>query len=102
MLPLKGVFHAAMVIDDALMANLDPERMDRVLIPKVKGAWNLHELTRKLPLDYFMLYSSITTYIGNPGQANYVAGNAWLEGLAVLRRAEGLPVTCIGDRKSVV
>lgn len=96
MLPLKGVFHAAMVIDDALMANLDPERMARVLIPKVKGAWNLHELTRKLPLDHFMLYSSVTTYIGNPGQANYVAGNAWLEGLAVLRRAEGLPVTCIG------
>ena len=95
-LPLKGVFHAAMVIDDALMANLDPERMDSVLLPKIKGAWNLHELTHKLPLDHFMLYSSVTTFIGNPGQANYVAGNAWLEGLAVLRRAEGLPVTCIG------
>ena len=95
-LPLKGVFHAAMVIDDALMANLDPERMDSVLLPKIKGAWDLHELTHKLPLDHFMLYSSVTTFIGNPGQANYVAGNAWLEGLAVLRRAEGLPVTCIG------
>jgi len=96
MLPLKGIFHAAMVIDDALMSNLDSERMSRVLAPKVKGAWNLHELTRGLPLDHFMLYSSVTTYIGNPGQANYVAGNAWLEGLAVLRRAQGLPVTCIG------
>ncbi len=94
--PLKGVFHAAMVIDDALIANLDPERMSRVLVPKIKGAWNLHELTRDQPLDHFMLYSSMTTYIGNPGQANYVAGNAWLEGLAVLRRAHGLPVTCIG------
>ena len=96
LLPLKGVFHAAMVIDDALIGNLDVERMARVLAPKIKGAWHLHELTRDLPLDHFMLYSSITTYIGNPGQANYVAGNAWLEGLAVLRRAQGLPVTCIG------
>ena len=96
LLPIKGVFHAAMVIDDALMANLDAERMARVLAPKIKGGWNLHELTRDLPLDHFMLYSSVTTYIGNPGQANYVAGNAWLEGLAVLRRAQGLPVTCIG------
>lgn len=95
-LPLKGIFHAAMVIDDALMCNLDNERMFRVLEPKIKGAWNLHELSRALPLDHFMLYSSITTYIGNPGQANYVAANAWLEGLAVLRRAQGLPVTCIG------
>lgn len=96
LLPIKGVFHAAMVIDDALIVNLDPERMARVLEPKIKGAWNLHELTRDLPLDHFMLYSSVTTYIGNPGQANYVAANAWLEGLAVLRRAQGLPVTCIG------
>lgn len=94
--PIKGIFHAAMVIDDALMANLDPERMTRVLQPKIKGAWNLHELSKKMSLDHFMLYSSVTTYIGNPGQANYVAGNAWLEGLAVLRRAQGLPVTCIG------
>jgi acyl carrier protein len=96
LLPIKGFFHAAMVIDDALMANLDPERMTLVLQPKIKGAWNLHELSKKISLDHFMLYSSVTTYIGNPGQANYVAGNAWLEGLAVLRRAQGLPVTCIG------
>jgi phthiocerol/phenolphthiocerol synthesis type-I polyketide synthase C len=96
LLPIKGVFHAAMVIDDALISNLDPERMARVLVPKIKGGWNLHELTRDLSLDHFMLYSSVTTTIGNPGQANYVAANAWLEGLAVLRRAQGLPVTCIG------
>lgn len=96
LLPLKGIFHAAMVIDDALIGNLDPERMTRVLEPKIKGAWNLHELTRDMLLDHFMLYSSVTTYLGNPGQANYVAGNTWLEGLAVLRRAQGLPVTCIG------
>lgn len=96
LLPLKGIFHAAMVIDDALISNLDAERMSRVMLPKILGAWNLHELSSALPLDHFMLYSSVTTYIGNPGQANYVAANAWLEGLAVLRRAQGLPVTCIG------
>jgi len=96
LMPLKGIFHAAMVIDDALISNLDSERMSRVLVPKIKGGWNLHELTQSLSLDYFMLYSSVTTYIGNPGQGNYVAGNAWFEGLAVLRRALGLPVTCIG------
>ena len=96
MLPLKGIFHAAMVIDDALINNLDAERVSRVLEPKIKGAWNLHELTSAMQLDHFMLYSSVTTYIGNPGQASYVAGNAWLEGLAVLRRTQGLAVTCIG------
>jgi phthiocerol/phenolphthiocerol synthesis type-I polyketide synthase C len=96
LLPLKGVFHAAMVIDDALISNLDAERMSRVLLPKIKGAWHLHELTHDLALDHFMLYSSVTTYLGNPGQANYVAANTWLEGLAVLRRAQGLPVTCVG------
>lgn len=94
--PLKGVFHAAMVIDDALIGNLDAARMHAVLDPKIKGGWQLHEQTRELALDHFMLYSSVTTSIGNPGQASYVAANAWLEGLAVLRRALGLPVTCIG------
>lgn len=94
--PLKGIFHAAMVIDDALMANLSPERMRRVLFPKIKGAWNLHEISLEEEIEHFMLYSSVTTYIGNPGQANYVAANAWLEGLASFRRGRGLPVSCIG------
>lgn len=94
--PLKGVFHAAMVLDDALISNLDSVRMRRVMQPKIVGAWNLHVLTRRASLDHFVLYSSVTTYIGNPGQANYVAANAWLEGLASSRRAEGLPATCIG------
>jgi len=94
--PLKGVFHAAMVIDDALLANLDSRRVAQVLEPKIKGAWHLHELTRDCPLDHFVLYSSITTSIGNPGQASYVAANTWLEALAVLRRRSGLPATCVG------
>ena len=94
--PLKGVFHAAMVIDDALLGNLDGERISRVLDPKIKGAWNLHELTSHCQLDHFVLYSSITTSIGNPGQGAYVAANTWLEALAILRREQGLPATCIG------
>ena len=94
--PLTGVLHAAMVLDDGLIANLDAKRLRGVLAPKMLGAWHLHELTLDIPIEYFVLYSSITTLIGNPGQANYVAANAGLESLALLRRAVGLPVTCIG------
>lgn len=94
--PLKGVLHAAASFDDALLHNLDARRMNTVLSPKLMGAWNLHQATLDAPLDYFVLYSSVTTAIGNPGQANYVAANAGLEGLAALRRSLGLPVACIG------
>lgn len=94
--PLKGVLHAAMVIDDQLISKLDGNSVSSVIQPKLVGAWHLHSLTQAIPLDYFVLYSSITTYIGNPGQANYVAANAGLEGLAELRRSKGLPAQCIG------
>ena len=89
--PLRGVVHAAMVLDDALLSGLDEQRLRRVLQPKLDGAWNLHELTREQALDLFVLFSSATTLLGNPGQANYVAANAALEALARLRRAQGLP-----------
>ena len=92
---LRGVVHAAMVLDDALLTNLDAERFLRVLRPKLDGAWNLHELTRELPLDLFVLFSSATTLLGNPGQANYVAANAALEALAALRRRQGLAAWAI-------
>ncbi len=85
-----------MVLDDALIANLDGGRLRQVIAPKVAGARNLHRLTLGLPLDYFILYSSVTTALGNPGQANYVAANAYLESMAALRRARGLPATCVG------
>jgi len=94
--PLRGVLHAAMVIDDRLIGNLDAESMAAVLEPKLLGAWNLHQLTLDIPLNYFVLYSSITTSVGNPGQGNYVAANAGLEGVAELRRGMGLPATSIG------
>ncbi len=93
---IQGVLHAAAVFDDALVQNLDAARMEAVLAPKLLGAWNLHQATLGIPLEHFVLYSSITTAIGNPGQANYVAANAGLEGLAEMRRHLGLPAVCVG------
>jgi phthiocerol/phenolphthiocerol synthesis type-I polyketide synthase C len=93
---LSGVIHSAMVLDDAIIANLDAHRLNRVLEPKVRGAINLDRATRDLDLDYFVLYSSVTTLIGNPGQGSYVAANAFMEGLARRRRQEGLPALAVG------
>lgn len=93
--PLKGIIHAAAIYDDALMQNLTLERMKNVLAPKVEGAWNLHLSTQGISLDFFILYSSVTTCFGNPGQANYVAANAYLESLALYRRSLGLSALSI-------
>jgi acyl transferase domain-containing protein/NADPH:quinone reductase-like Zn-dependent oxidoreductase/NADP-dependent 3-hydroxy acid dehydrogenase YdfG/acyl carrier protein len=93
--PLAGVLHAAAVFDDRLIANLDARSIEDVLNAKLLGAWHLHQATMGMPLEHFVLYSSIVTAIGNPGQANYVAANAGLEGLTAMRRSMGLPVTCI-------
>ncbi|MCS2609163.1 type I polyketide synthase [Halomonas dongshanensis] len=93
--PLKGIVHAATVIDDGLIRNLDAERIEKVLAPKIEGARHLDALTQELPLDFFILYSSATTLFGNPGQANYVAANHWLEAFAATRRANGRPATCV-------
>jgi NAD(P)-dependent dehydrogenase (short-subunit alcohol dehydrogenase family) len=94
--PVAGVMHAAAVLDDALLANLDAERFHRVLGPKLNGADNLDHLVRGQTLDYFIMFSSVTTLIGNPGQANYVAANAYMEGLARRRRQKGLPALAVG------
>ena len=94
--PVVGIMHAAMVLDDAILTNLTEDRFRRVLSPKVKGAENLDVVTRGLPLDYFVLFSSVTTLIGNPGQANYVAANGFMEGLARRRREMGLPALAVG------
>ncbi|WP_300273093.1 type I polyketide synthase [Halomonas sp.] len=93
--PLRGVVHAATVIDDGLIRNLDAQRIRRVLAPKIDGARHLDALTRSDSLDFFVMYSSATTLFGNPGQASYVAANHWLEALAAARRARGLPATCL-------
>lgn len=87
---LTAVFHAAGVLDDAVITGLTPERVDKVLRAKVDGAWNLHELTRHLDVSAFVLFSSMAGIVGAPGQANYAAANAFLDGLAAYRRSRGL------------
>jgi 4-hydroxyphenylalkanoate synthase len=89
--PLRGVIHAAGVLDDAVITSLTPDRVDTVLRAKVDAAWNLHELTRDLGLSMFVLCSSIAATVGAPGQGNYAAANAFLDGLAAHRQAAGLP-----------
>ena len=93
--PLKGVFHAAAVLDDASISELDPARMARVMRAKALGAWHLHRLTQAHPLDFFLLFSSVSALIGNARQANYVAANTFLDALASYRHGLGLPATSI-------
>jgi NAD(P)-dependent dehydrogenase (short-subunit alcohol dehydrogenase family) len=93
--PLRGVVHAAGVLDPALLIRMTDEQMAAVLRPKVQGAWNIHARTVQLPLDFFVLYSSLAAVIGEAGQANYAAANAFLDGLARYRRAIGLPAISI-------
>ncbi|SCG58270.1 type I polyketide synthase [Micromonospora halophytica] len=88
--PLTAVIHAAGVRDDGVISSLTPERMDGVLRPKVDAAWNLHELTADLDLKAFVSYSSLAATAGGPGQGNYAAANAFLDGLAHHRTARGL------------
>ena len=89
---LKGVLHLANVYDDGYVEQMTPERMQRVLAPKARGAWNLHQCTRADEPDLFVLVSSVSSIIGNAGQSNYAAANAFLDALAVHRRQVGLPV----------
>jgi polyketide synthase 7 len=88
--PLTAVVHCAGVLDDGVVEALTEDRLDAVLAPKVRGAWHLHELTEHLELSAFVLFSSISSVLGTPGQANYAAANAFLNGLAEARHSRGL------------
>ncbi|MBZ4398082.1 type I polyketide synthase [Myxococcus sp. AS-1-15] len=89
--PIRGVVHAAGVIDDGLLMQMTPERFANVFAAKVSGGWNLHRVFQGAALDFFVLFSSAASMIGSAGQSSYVAANAFLDSLAHLRRAEGLP-----------
>ncbi|WP_437819488.1 type I polyketide synthase [Sorangium sp. So ce1078] len=95
--PLRGVIHAAGLLDDGVLLNLTGERFARVMAPKVLGAWNLHVLTRTRarPIELFVLFSSAASLLGSAGQGNYAAANAFLDALAHARRAEGLPALSV-------
>ena len=89
--PLAGVIHSVGVLSDAALTNQSWDSMQRVLWPKMLGAWHLHRATLDHDLDLFVVFSSITGVLGNAGQANHAAANAFLDQLAGHRRALGLP-----------
>jgi acyl carrier protein len=92
---LRGVVHAAGVLDDGSILNLNEHRMKKVMAPKVDGTWNLHHATLDLPLDFFVLFSSAVSVLGSPGQANYAAASSYLDAMAHYRRHLGLPAISI-------
>lgn len=93
--PLRGVAHLAGVLDDGILQKQSWERFAKVMAPKVKGAWNLHQQTLGLPLDFFVCFSSVASLLGSPAQANYAAANAYLDGIARYRRSIGLPALTV-------
>jgi 8-amino-7-oxononanoate synthase len=89
--PLRGVVHAAGLLEDGVLQGQTWERFERVMAPKVAGAWNLHTQSLDLPLDFFVCFSSVAALLGSPGQGNYAAANAFMDGLTHHRRSLGLP-----------
>ncbi|MCP4122254.1 MAG: SDR family NAD(P)-dependent oxidoreductase [Bacteroidetes bacterium] len=93
--PLKGIQHAAMVLDDGSIPEINYDRYVKVFRPKAVGCWMLHEATKDMDLDHFISYSSISAIYGNPGQVSYVGANSFLDNFSHWRRSQGLPATTI-------
>jgi hypothetical protein len=93
--PLRGIIHAAGVLDDGVLLEQSWPRFEKVFAPKVRGALNLHELARNAGLDFFVLFSSAASLLGSPGQGNYAAANSVLDALAHQWRARGFPAVSI-------
>lgn len=94
--PLRGIIHLAGILDDAILLEENWEHFSQVVAPKIEGAWNLHSLTEKLPLDFFVLFSSASSLFGSAiGQGNYVTANTFLDYLAHYRSSLGLPALSI-------
>lgn len=95
--PLAGVIHGAAVMDDASIPAMTMQRFERVFYPKAQGAWNLHTATVSsgANLDFFVLFSSISSVLGFVGQLNYAAANFFQDALAQYRRQLGLPATAV-------
>ena len=94
-MPLRGVLHAAAVIEDATLANITDDLLDRDWAPKALGAWRLHEATATASLDWFCSFSSAAAMVGSPGQGAYASANSWLDSFARWRRAQGLPAQVV-------
>jgi myxalamid-type polyketide synthase MxaB len=92
---LRGIIHAAGVLADGVMFDMELDQLDKPLRPKVQGAWNLHTATLDNPLDFFVLFSSVACVLGSPGQSNYAAANAFLDALAAYRGSRGLPALSV-------
>ena len=93
--PLRGIVHAAGVIDAGVLSSMTHQRCETTISPKVYGAWNLHQASQHMDLDLFMMFSSISGVMGMPGLANYAAANTFLDALAYFRHAQGLPATSV-------
>ncbi|MBF8268406.1 MAG: Polyketide synthase [Gammaproteobacteria bacterium] len=93
--PLLGIFNSAMVLDDAFLKDMTEDRFMKVISPKVSGTMNLYQCTKSLKLDFFISFSSISSIVGNKGQANYVAANAFLDEFAYMARINNYPAYTI-------
>jgi acyl transferase domain-containing protein/acyl-CoA synthetase (AMP-forming)/AMP-acid ligase II/acyl carrier protein/predicted alpha/beta-fold hydrolase len=89
--PLKGIFHLAGILHDGLLQRQTWENFSLVMSPKVEGSWNLHNLTKNTELDCFVMFSSVSSLVGSPGQGNYASGNAFLDSMSYYRHSLGLP-----------